>query len=184
MAMLDVSETSQEGFINYAITPTDAIGIERVRMRSDDKTITHNSIGINYTHLAHRWNLPEAQANVWLLGSLGEVQSTAFSGTQTLFTPGFQVDYETTRVYAATTAKFYRASDVSHNSVSVRAGFSFYEAQYDEVQPWFILEAKRVSSLSNKTSIMPMLRFIHKRYFVEVGVSTAREARMNFMFVY
>jgi len=47
---------------------------------------------------------------------------------------------------------------------------SFYEVEYEETQPWLIIEAKRERySASAKDTITPMLRLIHKRYFVEVG---------------
>ena len=32
--------------------------------------------------------------------------------------------------------------------------------------------------------ITPMLRFIHNRYFVELGVNTDRQARASFMYVF
>ena len=38
--------------------------------------------------------------------------------------------------------------------------------------------------LSDKTEITPMLRFIHNRYFVEVGVSNAKQARASFMYIF
>jgi hypothetical protein len=184
MTMGDFSPNWKEGFANYALTAKDAIGAEGLSMRSDDKRLTRKAVSLTYTRLAQRWNMPDAQANVWLLGGVGTVHGNDFSGSRTFYTPGIQVDYETTRVYLAATARLYRATGINHDYASVRAGFSFYEVSYDEVQPWFILEARRMRGLSGKTEVTPMLRLIANRYFIEAGVSNNRETRFNFMFIF
>ena len=184
MSMGDFGPNWQETFTNYALTPRDAIGAGVLRMRSDDEQRTREVVDINYTRLLKRWNLPEAQANVWLQTSLGMVKGNDFSGTRTLVSPGIQVDYETTRIYLAANARLYRAKGINHDYTSLRAGFSFYEVDYDEVQPWFIVEARRMRGLSDKTEITPMLRLIHNRYFVEAGVNNAKQARFNFMYIF
>jgi hypothetical protein len=188
MSMGDFAPNWQETFANYALTPRDAVGAGALWMQSDDKTKVRKVADINYTRLLNRWNLPDAQANVWLQTGLGSVQGSDFSGTRTLVSPGIQIDYETTRLYLAANARLYRAKGINHDYASVRAGFSFYEVDYDEVQPWFILEARRMRGLSDKVEITPMLRLIHKRYFMEAGVNTgagnAKQARFNFMYIF
>ncbi len=184
MSMGDFSTNWREVFVNYALTSKDAIGGEAVYMRSDDKRLSREAVGLTYTHLAKRWNLPQAQANLWLVGGVSAIKGNNFDGTRTLLSPGIQFDYETTRLYLATAARLYRAKDINHDYASVRMGFSFYEVDYDEVQPWFILEARRMKGLSDKTEITPMLRLIHNRYFIEAGVSTDKQARFNFMYIF
>jgi hypothetical protein len=184
MAMGDFSPNWQEAFANYALTPRDAVGVSALTMRSDDETRTRRLSEATYTRLLQRWNLPEAQANVWFLGGVGTVTGNDFAEAKTMVTPGIQVDYETTRVYAALTARLYRAEGISHDFASVRVGFSFYEVDYDQTQPWFILEARRMNDLSDKTEITPMLRLIHNRYFVELGVNNASQVRANFMYIF
>ena len=185
MSMGDFSPNWREVFVNYALTSKDAIGTEAVYMRSDNKLTTLHATGLTYTRLAKRWNMPEAQANVWLLGGLSTATGTEFVGSKTLISPGVQVDYETTRVYAAVQARAYRTTGgINHDYISGRAGFSFFNVDYDEVQPWFIVEARRMRGLSDKTEITPMLRLIHNRYFVEMGMSTEKQARLNFMFIF
>jgi hypothetical protein len=188
MSMGDFSTNWREAFVNYALTSKDAIGTEAVYMRSDNKLTTLHATGLTYTRLAKRWNLPHAQANVWLLGGLSAATGNDFVGSKTMVSPGVQVDYETTRLYVAVQARAYRTygagANVNHDYASARAGFSFYNVDYDEVQPWFIVEARRMKGLSDKTEITPMLRLIHNRYFVEAGVSTEKQARFNFMFIF
>jgi hypothetical protein len=184
MAMGDFSPNWRESWINHAVSSRDAIGAGAIDMRSDDKAKTRTLAELNYTRLVSRWNLVDAQANVWFFASVGSMRGNDFAGSKLAFAPGVQVDYETTRIYLAATARLYRAQGLNHDFGSVRAGFSFYEVDYDETQPWLVLEARRMRGLSDKTEITPMLRLIHKRYFVELGVSNAKQARANVMYVF
>ena len=184
MSMGDFSQNWREAFINYAITPRDAIGLGGLYMRSDDKEKSRELVELNYTHLFKRWNLKDSQANLWFIGGIGGVRGNDFNGTKTMVSPGIQFDYETPRIYFAVTERLYRAEDINHDFSSVRAGFSFYETAYDQTQPWFILEARRMQGLSDKTEITPMLRLINKNYFVEAGVNNSSQLRFNFMYIF
>ncbi len=182
MAMGDFGANWRELYVNYATTPRDAIGISATWMRSDDGRIVREVDELTYTRLFKRWNSRSAQANVWFIGGVGVLHR---DGRQrAMATPGIQVDYETTRVYLGATHRLYRASGVNHDFSAVRTGFSFYEAEYEQTQPWLILEARRSQGLSERTEVTPMLRLINKNYFVEAGVSTMRQARLNFMYIF
>lgn len=184
MFMGDFSSNWRDAWINYAVTPRDAFGAGKLYMRSDDHNINRVLTEVTYTRLVKRWNFPSAQANVWLPVGIGEIRGNDFSGSKTAFTPGLQLDYETQRIYTAASYRAYRASDINHDFGSVRAGFSFYESGYDETQPWFILDARRMHDLSDETEITPMLRLISKSYFVELGYSNMHEPRFNIMYIF
>lgn len=184
MGMGDFSPNWREGWVNYALTPRDAVGAGALWMRSDDKRLVRDAVEATYTRLGKRWNMPHAQANIWLLAGLGQLRGNDFAGSGTLIAPGVQVDYETTRLYVAATARLYRAEGIRHDYGSVRAGFSFYEVDYDETQPWFILEARRMKGLSDGLEVTPMLRFIHKRYFIEAGINNMKQGRFNIMYIF
>jgi hypothetical protein len=190
MSMGDFNNNWREAFINYAVTPRDAIGVSATYMRSDDKEKTRTLEELTYTRLLHRWNLPHAQANLWFVGGIGALQGEdKLVGKKDDFdkimvTPGVQFDYETTRIYLAAAHRLYRASNINHDFTSLRAGFSFYETEYDKTQPWFILEARNMNGLSDKIEITPMLRFINKSFFVEAGMNTDYKPRFNFMYIF
>ncbi|HWH84516.1 MAG TPA: hypothetical protein VNU71_19985, partial [Burkholderiaceae bacterium] len=149
MAMGDFGPNWRESWANYAFTARDAIGAGGLYMRSDDETKTRTLAEANYTRLLQRWNLEDAQANAWFFAGVGAIRGNDFSGSKLAFAPGVQVDYETTRVYLAASARLYRATGLNHDFGSVRAGFSFYAVDYDEVQPWLVLEARRMRGLSD-----------------------------------
>jgi hypothetical protein len=184
MAMGDFGPNWRESWANYAFTARDAIGAGGLYMRSDDEARTRTLVEVNYTRLLKRWNLEDAQANVWLFAGVGDIRGNDFAGSKLALAPGVQADYETTRVYLAATVRLYRAADLNHDFASVRAGFSFYEVDYEETQPWVVLEVRRMRGLSDKPEITPMLRLVHNRYFVELGVNSARQARANFMYLF
>lgn len=184
MGMSDLSPSWREAWVNYALTPRDAIGAGGLYMRSDDKTRRRTLAEVNYTRLLQRWNLEDAQANLWFFAGVGGIEGNDFSGTRLALAPAMQADYETTRVYLAATARLYRAEHLDHDFASVRAGFSFYEVDYDELQPWLVLEARRMRGLSDEVEWTPMLRLIHKRFFVELGANQNRQARFNLMYIF
>ena len=184
MAMGDFGPNWREAWVNYALTPRDALGAGLIYMRSDDKRTSRTLSEATYTRLLARWNTKESQANVWLLGGIGSVEGNNFSGSKLMLSPGVQADYETTRLYASATARLYRAENIKHDYTSVRAGFSFYEVDYEETQPWLIIEARRMRGLSDKLEVTPMLRLINKGYFVEAGVNNSRQWRVNFMYIF
>jgi len=188
MTMGDFSPNWQEIFVNYAFTAQDALGVSHTYMRSDDKSKTRNLNEITYTRLLKRWNMKNAQANLWLVSGIGNIAITHQGSTQTInklaISPSIQFDYETTRLYFAASYRLYRAKDINHDFSSLKAGFSLYETEYDQTQPWIIIEARRMHDLSDKTEITPMLRLINKNYFIEAGINNSHQARFNFMYIF
>ena len=184
MAMGDFGPNWREAWVNHATTPRDAFGAGGIWMRSDDKRITREFVEANYTRLVKRWNAPHSQANVWFVGGAGPVRGNDFAGARTMLAPGLSADWETTRLYVSGTARLYRAEGINHDYAAVRAGFSFYEVDYDQTQPWLVVEARRMRGLSDETEITPMLRLIHKRYFVELGINQMKQGRFNFMYIF
>lgn len=184
MAMGDFGPNWREAWVNHAFTARDAVGAGGLYMRSDDEQTTRTIAEVTYTRLMARWNLPHAQANVWSVGGVGGIRGSDFSGSRTLWAPGVQFDYETTRVYVAAFGRLYRAEGINHDYAAVRAGFSFYEVAYEETQPWFVVEARRMRGLSEQIEVTPMLRLINKGYFVEAGLNLEKQARFNFMYIF
>ncbi len=184
MTMGDFSKTYRELTANYALTPRDAIGVTSTYMQTNNKSQSQINNELTYTRLVKRWNMPEAQANIWFIGGVGETTGNYFSGTKATVSPGIQADYETTRLYASANARIYISDGITNNIVSARTGFSFYEANYDETQPWLIVEARRMSMVSDAYEVTPMLRLIHNRFFVEAGANFHGQPRLSFMYIY
>ena len=190
MVMAERSADERELAANFALTARDALGaaVGRWRepmghgaaMREHEREYT----ALTYTRLLRRWNMPHAQANLWFVGMLGEVRAHALPGARTLWSPALLADYETTRVYFGAGIEPMRARGLRHDSVVARAGFSFYQAEYDEMQPWLIVQAKRTRwGMDAKSELTPLLRVIHRRFFVELG-GNDNGAQVNLMLSY
>jgi hypothetical protein len=183
MVMGDFAARSSDIAVNYAITPRDALGaaVSRWRTEPDGGSRLREVSGLTYTRLVKRWNLPDAQANLWAVGTLGSLRGSG-TGTETMWSPSVMADYETTRVYVSSGLKMQRSASVRQDTAYVRAGFSFYEVDYEEIQPWLVVEAKRQRDVVSKTETAAWLRLIHKRYFVELGADDEGRVRFNFMY--
>ena len=188
MTMGDLGPNWREVFANYAITPRDAIGVSQTYMRADDDGLSADLTELTYTRLLRRWNQPDAQANLWFVGGIGAMResdrATARHTNELAMSPGIQADYETTRLYLFAMYRLYRAAGIDHDYGAVRAGFSFFEPHYEQVHPWLIVEARTMHDLSDKVEITPMLRLIHRNYFVEAGANNSGQPRFNFMLIF
>jgi len=184
MIMGDLSKTYQEFSFNYATTANDAIGFSASAMQTDDYVKRQQNAELVYTRKVARWNLPNAQANIWFIGGLGSTTGNGFEGSKAMASPGLQVDYETTRFYSMASARVYAAQGATSNITTARLGGSFYEVDYDQPQPWIVIEARRMTFVSNRYEFTPMLRVIHNRYFVEAGANLSGQPRFNFMYNY
>lgn len=198
MVMGDADADDRKLSANYALTSRDALGGGVARFESPGHGATamrstRELATLSYTRLVHRWNLPHAQANLWFVGQLGGLRGEGLGeGTLALWSPAVLADWETTRLYAGGGVEAMRAGDWRRETAYARTGFSFYEVEYEEVQPWFILEVKRereripragaAAHDAAKTEWMPMLRLIHRRWFVELG-ARRDGAHLSFMWV-
>lgn len=193
MLMLDSTPSTRSLAANYAVAQTWAPGGVLRRWEepvAHGASLLRESAGLSLTHRLHRWNLPHAQANLWLLGDAGQLRRAGghgrSSGTSGYGAAAFMADYETTRVYFGGSLKALRGEDsLRHDVARVRTGFSFWEAEYEGIQPWLLIEAERTrysaGSMQEGTLLTPMLRLIHRRWFIELGIN--RDGGMfNLMF--
>jgi hypothetical protein len=185
MLMTETGEYNQEVMFNYAPSIHHALGVEVMHMSPKGMRAT-TMTGINYTGLIQRWNLPSAQGNVWFMGSVGEARGLHHGFS---YSPSVQFDYETTRLYFLAKMRMLRAPGMNNDMAAVQGGFSFYEADFDETQPWFVLEAKATKNFNPSLQVTPALRLINKNYFLELGITnpfnkSERAPRLNLMFTY
>jgi hypothetical protein len=72
MLMLDSTPSTRSLGLNYAVAQTWAPGAVLRRWEepaAHGASVLRESAGLSLTHRLHRWNLPHAQANLWLLGA-------------------------------------------------------------------------------------------------------------------
>ena len=192
MAMADFNSGGErELAANYAVTRRDAFGLTAARWH---EPVLHMGVhrqhhereaaGLTYTRLVQRWNMPHAQANLWFVGAAGRARGHRWDGERSWWSPAVMADYETTRLYLGGGFEPMRGSGLRHDAAWLRAGFSFYEVDYEQVQPWFILEARRTRYAAQARDVAtPMLRLIHRGLFVELG-RNREGTQFNLMWAY
>lgn len=174
MTMGELGKNYSEASLMYTFTPHTAVGVGAVGLKYQHGAAMHTRriemLDAHINHRLARWNFPEAQANIYVLLGLGRANGNFFGGSQTVLQPGLQFDYETRRIYTAIKWHGSYAKAFDFTRYSLAGGFSFYKTEYDEWQPWLIVEASRKGGdLKDATAVTPYIRFIHKTLFIEAG---------------
>jgi hypothetical protein len=192
MLMADAEPDLRGVALNHAVTRQDAFGVAAARqtsMKSSGMEHKRDWAAASYTRLVHRWNLPHAQANLWFVGLVGSARvHEAGPDNLGLWSPAVLADYETTRVYVGGGLQTLQTNRWQRHAAYLRTGFSFYEADYEETQPWLIVETKREydgvegRQAVTKSTVTPLLRLINRRWFVDVG-GNRDGLRVNFMWI-
>lgn len=116
--------------------------------------------GLYLGYLLKRWNLPKAQGNSYVFGSIGD----------NTYRYGFQADYETRKIYTLFKHNYIKnASDEFSNSI-YRVGYAPYEGDYSELNTWIIVEYNR-----HMRTATPILRFFYKNILWEMGYNSSRK---------
>jgi hypothetical protein len=186
MVMTDLSEDSQEAAASYSFKRGFAVQLGALRWEREhmgQHTQRREIADVHLNWRAYRRNTTNSQMNVYLQAGAGSGR-TESSSRETVLQWGGQVDWETTRLYAAYKGHRYLADTFNHTAHTVLGGFSFYEVDYDQVQPWLVAEAKRITNWMDDTEYSLLARFIYRSAFVEVGANTDGEPRFTFMYIF
>jgi hypothetical protein len=141
---------------------------------------------LDYTKLLKRWNMQQAQANVWLFGGVGVYSATGSSGGHShhgfkapgedsalrfAARPGIQLDVETTRLRLEGRGLLYLAPGVQQPQLSATAGVALTPARYNGVQPWMEFQVRAMPEVIDTLELIPKLRLLHKRVVLDIGYS-------------
>jgi hypothetical protein len=141
-----------------------------LELTSADKQRARRIAYVRGNLLAKRWNLPRAQANVFVWGSLGRAHGNDFEGRVTAGNLGFQVDYETRQVYAALRSDLHRSERFSHRIDTLQLGWAPYEHDYDTLATWLVLQGRNYTGgLYDGIEPALLLRFFKGGAWVEIG---------------
>jgi len=145
----------------------------------DDRTQRHIELArINL--LARRWNLPGAQANVFVWGGLGRATGNDFAGSTLARDAGLQFDVETRRLYAALRSDLQESAHYSHRIDTLQLGWAPYAHDYDTIATWLVVQSRRYTGgLVEGTETAFLLRFFKGNTWVEAGAT--RDGKLQAM---
>lgn len=175
--------TMKEAQFFYAPRYDFSMGGGHVELDSDETTKTRriNYARINY--LVHRWNLADAQANVFAWGGLGSATGNTFSGTLLAENAGVQADYETRSVYGSFKTDWQRSSAFSHRIDTLQLGLAPYKHEYGGVATWLLVQARQYTGgIHRGTESALLLRLFKGGAWVEAGVTNGGKLQAMAMF--
>lgn len=150
---------------------------------SQDGVLERDIAYVRGNLLAKRWNLPSAQANVFVWGGLGRATGSDFAGSTLARSAGFQADYETRRIYSAFRTDLQESEHFSHRIDTLQLGIAPYEHDYDTLATWIVLQGRRYSNgLYDGTETALLLRLFKGGTWVEVGATTDGKLQAMAMF--
>jgi hypothetical protein len=176
--MLGGNDSMQNLELYHSYTPRTAFGFHA--MRFEDERDDDLFAGLQHNWLLKRWNLPDAQANLYL----GVAAGVAKQDGDPWAPAGlgfFRADYETRRFYTAFDTKLVGSEDVSRGVTSLSFGVAPYKAEFEQLNTWLILQLEHVSGMEDDLEVIPKIRLFKANYFLELGCSLDGEPQLNFM---
>lgn len=147
----------------------------------DDRTRDITYLRANY--LPKRWNLPAAQANVFVWGGIGSASAGDEGSNLTTWNAGGQLDYETRRVYASLRTDWFESSAFSHRIDTLQLGVAPYPHETNELAVWFVVQAREMTGgLTDGTEVAALLRLFRRNAWLEAGVTQDGKLQAMVMF--
>ena len=175
--------TMIEAQVFYAPRYDFSVGGGHLELASDETTAVRliNYARLNY--LAHRWNLDDAQANIFVWGGLGSATGNTFPGTVLAENIGAQIDYETRRVYASLKSDFQTSTEFSHRIDTLQLGLAPYKHDYGGLATWFVIQARDYTGgIHQGIDAALLLRLFKGGAWIEAGVTNGGKLQAMAMF--
>ena len=166
-------------WITYSFRPNWAVAGRFMRMEMKDGEANYSSLQLDY--LLKRWNGDDYQANIYVFAGAGNSRFDRRDGGAYL--AGFEADIEDRKYFALVKAEAMRprfGEDFNH--VEARLGIAPYEAEYNEIASWFMVQGQWHPDLARRYVITPLARVFYRSFLLEAGVSLDGDWMTNFMF--
>lgn len=169
MAMTMNDKDSNAAQILYSPTAFTAYGINQEYMRGPDANLT--ALQVNF--LLKRWNMPDSQANFYLLTGAGAAYGsgeTAAAGYA-----GIEADWENRRYFVQYQNRFMDAGDIERYArQTARIGVAPYIGDYGDVHTWLMLQAdyEPAADDNDDFSLTPLIRLFKGSNLGEIGYNT------------
>ena len=179
--MFDAGADRREALVFHAPRYWYSLGAGWQRHRSDDPTQTREVSFVRANLLARRWNLPSAQANAFVWGSVGSARGGGARGTGA--NAGFQIDYETLDFYSMLKSEWWTSSAWSYRSDTAQLGFAPYRHRYGGWATWLVgMVENNAGALSGTPEYSLLARFFNEKAWIEAGVNDRGDPRLMLMF--
>ncbi len=175
--------TMNEAQVFYAPRYWYSAGAGWLELDSEDGSKQRHIAYLRANLLAKRWNMPAAQANMFVWGGLGRATGNDFEGSDLGRNVGFQADYETRRVYGAFRSDLQESDHFSHRIDTLQLGWAPYKHDYNTLATWFVVQSRRYTGdLFDGTETAFLVRFFKGGTWIEIGATTDGKVQAMAMF--
>lgn len=168
-----------------------SLGPAHAIMKNDARDERHVISVVQTNFLLNRWNLPNAQGNLFASAGVGRARTEYTHGPHGVMRTReraerytVQGDYETRQIYTSFKLDHWRGETFSDRSQTIQAGFSPVPHDYEDLAIWFIGQVKRTRGMDNKTEAGAFIRLFRKNVWLEIGVTEGRRSQMMLMLNY
>jgi hypothetical protein len=167
----------------YAPTFRYSVGAGHLTLDSATHRATRHITYARWNYLPKRWNLEQAQANVFVWVSVGRAHIGELSENQFAWNVGGQLDYETRRIYTSLRSDLHEASAFSHRIDTLQLGVAPYKHDYQTLAVWFVIQARRYTGeLFDGTEYAALLRLFKRNAWLEAGATEDGKLQAMLMF--
>lgn len=133
--------------------------------------------------LVKRWNLENAQANVFTWGGAGSARVSERDSRELAWNTGAQVDYETLRIYASLKTDLHVSDAFTHRIDTLQLGFAPYAHHYDSLATWLVVQGRRANGgIQDGTEWAALLRLFKRGAWLEAGITDQGKLQAMAMF--
>lgn len=213
MAIADYRDGAMaEAQLFYAPTHYLSFGIGHMELDDGGTDVRHSVSYLRVNWLAKRWNMANAQANIFVWGGLGSARLGGWtydpglppprtpghdhivppessengiveSDTSYSYNGGGQIDYETRRIYVSFKTDMQYSDLFKHRADTLQFGYAPYEHDTDSLATWFVVSGRNYDGdMHEDTEVALLLRFFKKRVWVEAGATLEGKIQAMAMF--
>lgn len=158
-------------------------GAGHLRLDAEDDAFSRDITYLRGNLLLKRWNLPDAQANVFAWGSLGQATGSDFDGSVFASNAGAQADYETLRFYSSLRTDYQYSQAYAHRIDTLQIGYSPYNHDWDRLATWLLLQARDYTGgLYSGGEFAVLLRLFKGGTWFEAGLTQDGHIQSMLMF--
>jgi hypothetical protein len=153
--------------LHYTPNRDVSLGARVTRMREDEWTLA----GAQATWLVRRWNMPGAQANIYLTGHAGAGWFDGGVARPAGFVEA-QADWENRRVMLMAMGRLTHAEGIETSDMQMaRIGWAPYAGDYGDVHLWLFGQLMRTSTGEDRIQPALVARIFYRTMLVEAGVT-------------
>lgn len=165
-SMIMNNEDEASLHLHYSPTATYSVGYKGIYMK--DKDMSLHAVQLN--NLIKRWNMPAAQANIYLKSGIG-FGANEDTSRAAAFT-GLAADIEDRRFFASYENNVISAGNLDKGFTQhIRLGVAPYIGDYGDLHTWIMLQGEHHPGEENTFDARPILRFFKGFDLLEVGTS-------------